>query len=487
MKYPCRESLQQLHLQIGNDCLLPVSSHLFDALLYEREHESLQSRILELCPPYLWHQGSHKLACPRPILVTGQHKEKLSRLHGALVTAITDIVERWWTDPNARFSAQQWIDKEHLPYRNQVGSWRPDFLVEDNTTDGEVAENFRITEINARFSFNGFMHQAYGQLGLKNLGVGENGVVPATKPADTLKGMLKLLRLDQPLHLLKGQEPGIDIHMVIDFLHRELGISPRLVSPADLRILPDPQSSSKFKLYCVVKNTSPLCDSALPLRITDDGMAIEEVHQIGLELHQHELFGMPTEMLRQISLRCFNDMRTILLVHDKRMLGIVKQEIPDLRRRGILTPVQARALENGIADTIIPGSTELKDLIRHSILDDRELKNEYLLKPIRGGKGAGIIFGDEMSPPKWIGTLARLCSPYPVSGATTYVVQRRVHARLYEVVLKPCGELNQYPLIGTYHSVHGQFLGFGIWRSSPQRICAVSNGGSWMCTVMKEC
>jgi len=29
-----------------------------------------------------------------------------------------------------------------------------------------LEENFTITEINARFSFNGFMHEAYGQHGL---------------------------------------------------------------------------------------------------------------------------------------------------------------------------------------------------------------------------------------------------------------------------------------------------------------------------------
>lgn len=64
-----------------------------------------------------------------------------------------------------------------------MGSWRPDFLVEDGP-DGE--ENFRITEINARFSFNGFMHAAYGQqalaLAVQGQGSEATRLVGATEP-----------------------------------------------------------------------------------------------------------------------------------------------------------------------------------------------------------------------------------------------------------------------------------------------------------------
>lgn len=52
-------------------------------------------------------------------------------------------------------------------------------MVEQGAKDAAV-ENFRITEINARFSFNGYLHQAYGQLALYNLGMGRNGIMPAT-------------------------------------------------------------------------------------------------------------------------------------------------------------------------------------------------------------------------------------------------------------------------------------------------------------------
>jgi hypothetical protein len=65
-------------------------------------------------------------------------------------------------------------------------------------------------------------------------------------------------------------------------------------------------------------------------------------------------------------------------------------------------------------------------------------------------------------------------------------VQRRIIPRLYDVILTSSGDRVRYPLIGTYHVVDGNFLGLGIWRAGPGRICAVSTGGSWMCSVIRQ-
>lgn len=43
-----------------------------------------------------------------------------------------------------------------------------------------LVENPQITEINARFSFNGLLHQAYGQDSLELMGVGKNGLISGT-------------------------------------------------------------------------------------------------------------------------------------------------------------------------------------------------------------------------------------------------------------------------------------------------------------------
>lgn len=269
--------------------------------------------------------------------------------------------------------------------------------------------------------------------------------------------------------------------MFIDIVKRRFGVTPRLITPEDLRLEPNSQGKGGYKLYCVIKN--PVDLGSIPnLTTNGSGEVLEEIHQVGLELHQRELQAMESNMLRQISLRCFNDMRTVLLIHDKRMLGIVKQELHPLVARQVLTPVQAQVLEKGIADTILPGSTELQELIQLS-KDAPGLRHEYILKPVRSGKGAGIVFGEDfLSNDEWISALDRLRSPKIIPGIC--VVQRRIIPRLYDVVLQASGARVRYPLVGTYHTTHGKLLGLGTWRSSGSRICAVSCGGAWICSVI---
>lgn len=79
-------------------------------------------------------------------------------------------------------------------YSERRGSWRPDFLVEEFP---DCEENYSITEINARFSFNGFMHESYGQQALNDSLHGEtSGLVGATDPAMVRHGIVKALLTD---------------------------------------------------------------------------------------------------------------------------------------------------------------------------------------------------------------------------------------------------------------------------------------------------
>lgn len=50
------------------------------------------------------------------------------------------------------------------PYAECRGSWRPDFLVDVQNNK----ETYVITEINARFAFNAYMHGSYGQAALED-------------------------------------------------------------------------------------------------------------------------------------------------------------------------------------------------------------------------------------------------------------------------------------------------------------------------------
>ncbi|KFA72015.1 hypothetical protein S40288_07661 [Stachybotrys chartarum IBT 40288] len=454
--------LRQVHFGTG-----PLGSDISPDLL-AHQHKKLQKDLLSLCPAHLWHHASYDAGCPRPILIGKHHQVQLQNLHEALTIAVADIVERWWTDEDAQFPKRmpleaaeedllKWLDGQVKqgnlpPFSESLGSWRPDFLVEDHPRRLGL-ENFSVTEINARFSFNGFMHEAYGQKALnddlKNMGIRANGLVGATKPEavfslpgqsylrarhnlltrrEILDGLFNLFDPKLPLHLLKGQEKGIDIHMFIDAVKRRFGATPRLITPADLRILADPQSKTGYQLCCLAGHFEDNPERQMISTIfTHQGEVLEEIHQVGLELHQCELIALEPEMLRQLSLRCFNDMRTILLVHDKRMLGIVRQELSAMVARQLLSPAQADALDHGVVETILAGSKELESLIQLS-KETGAPKNDYILKPIRSGKGDGIVFGEDLDGDAWVTALERLSSAELISGSTS-VVQRRIIPR----------------------------------------------------------
>ncbi|GAB1214775.1 hypothetical protein ATERTT37_003944 [Aspergillus terreus] len=213
MKSPSPTRLQQIQVPINGDHYEPVTSSSASKSEFAPDHDTLQSRLLQLCPAKLWYNKSYSAFCPHPILIASIHQRRLKDLHTALDLAISDIVSRWWTDSEAQFPRRmpldpkeeallqvwspmcnyvapltkldpcQWVDKQctdTLPaFHERRGSWRPDFLVEQDV-DGQ--ENFRITEINARFVFNGSMYVAYGQEALQGVGVtsGRTRLVGAT-------------------------------------------------------------------------------------------------------------------------------------------------------------------------------------------------------------------------------------------------------------------------------------------------------------------
>lgn len=117
------------------------------------------------------------------------------------------------------------------------------------------------------------MHQELGQKAVERMGVGSNGIISATNPEEVsfwffyyahyslvfvsfpncsqiIGGLLRLFQHELPLHLLKGEELGIKIYVFSDIYQRRFGLTPRLITPADLRLLPYPQSRGDFKICC---------------------------------------------------------------------------------------------------------------------------------------------------------------------------------------------------------------------------------------------
>lgn len=68
--------------------------------------------------------------------------------------------------------------------------------------------------------------------------------------------------------------------MFIDAAKRRFGSAPRLITPDDLRILPDETSRSGYRLFCTASSDGSPTTATLMV----GGETWEEVYQVGLEL-----------------------------------------------------------------------------------------------------------------------------------------------------------------------------------------------------------
>ena len=102
MKPPAPARLQQVHIPLSGK-YEPISSLDFRNAVYDLEDEAIQESLLQFCSAKFWNNSSRSAFIPRPILVSSEHQRQWKELNHALVSAITDIVERWWSDSVSRF------------------------------------------------------------------------------------------------------------------------------------------------------------------------------------------------------------------------------------------------------------------------------------------------------------------------------------------------------------------------------------------------
>lgn len=65
------------------------------------EEQAMQSSLLGLSRT--WPHDSHEQVCPYPIVMNRSQLDRVETIHMLLDRAITNIIERWWADHEARF------------------------------------------------------------------------------------------------------------------------------------------------------------------------------------------------------------------------------------------------------------------------------------------------------------------------------------------------------------------------------------------------
>lgn len=261
----------------------------------------------------------------------------------------------------------------------------------------------------------------------------------------------------KPLGLVKGRESGYDIH-----LFRQLYRQSRFVDPKNIRLVPCGASPSGYTLADNIGN----------------------IEQIALELHQDELEAFDEQILLEVGARCSNDLHTVFFVHDKRMLGLLHQELDNLVSSAVLTMEQANVLRRGLVETHLPGSQSFRN-----ILEDTRNKHMWVLKPSQAGKGEGILFGKDLDDDAWKGFIG-----FGLDGTAVempYVIQRYIVQKKHNLLVNP-NEREESPrrvkwsVVGTMLCLNQYFLGSTLWRTSDTDITAVSRGGAYMGGVTND-
>ncbi|KAF5662851.1 hypothetical protein FHETE_7745 [Fusarium heterosporum] len=395
------------------------------------------------------------VAVPHPLF------SKLQQLHILLGRVFIDIVDRWFTDEKARFPERMPLDPSEeallrwvvtsgcVPdYRHHGGIWRTDLLF-GRSSDGLDDESPYVCEINGRFPLNAVIGISLGDNGLRELGASEGGLETANTVEEAYSRVMSMFDPEKPLFCIRDKWPGAD-SQVLSAIHAARGRQAiKTVRPLDLEARPDESSPTGFALWDRATNT--------------------HLEQWFVEMWQEEYAQLDETVIRQLALTPLNDPRTVFIVHDKRLLGIVPEELPGMISRGVLTPEEADLVASGIIQTINPGSEGIRDLLRESIKDDN-VRKDYIYKPCRDGMGHGIELGRNLTQEAWLERLKKLANPdvlQPHDDAA--VIQRLVDHKWFDVVRHEVptddgAKPKKFHLIGSMFMFHNQSFYPAAWR-----------------------
>ncbi|KAH6898057.1 hypothetical protein B0T10DRAFT_543095 [Thelonectria olida] len=398
---------------------------------------------------------------PHAIAISDPMLARLERLHLLLGRALIDLVDRWFSDETARLPHRMPLDPEEevllqwvagagfVPrFAEHVGCWRSDVLFGRSSDDLDDEAPY-ICEINGRLPLNGILVTGLSANGVSQLGLGQHGVETLNSLEDSYLRLIDFFDPSKPLYCVREKWPGVDSSVLLPTYTARTKQPTGVVRPADLELRPDETSPTGYALWD--RSTSTLME------------------QWFVEMLQDEWASLDPAVARQLALTPLNDLRTVLLVHDKRLLGILVEEIPGMVSRGVLTAEEGDIVAAGIAETIIPGSAPLQTLLRESTADPA-VKDSYVYKPCRDGSGRGVELGRNLSQAEWLARLSRLASADVLRPHQhPAVIQRLVDHHWYDVVRHEVPgvtgpEPQKFHLIGSMHVFQSRRFNCGPWR-----------------------
>lgn len=296
-----------------------------------------------------------------PVLITPAYLARLDRLNQLLNKALHAIVERYFADYRIRsiYALSETMEAilrltQGRPYR--VGWHRPD-LVHD------TAGRPRVCEIGARYPLNGWMVSERAAEAAVKAGLSEvtrYGFVDA---------LCSQYRSGDTVAMLHADEAGTEIFFLAEAL-RERSIDFVSVSPA-----------------------------AIELEGGELRTAGRTIDHVILEMDRSELPLIPGDVLQHLieAGNYFNDIRTLILVHDKRVLAVLWD---DAIRRDLLCADEAEELHS----FLIPSWTVTDASGCEALLSRNE---DMIAKRSSGGRGIDALVRRECSEAVWRARIER--------------------------------------------------------------------------------
>lgn len=364
---------------------------------------------------------------PVPVAVDRSEVSRMEKLCQVLNVALTSVVNAYFEDERIR--AIYNLD-EHLNCILQVasgksyevGMYRPDFLQAKD-------DGVKICEIGARYPINGWMisyylNQITEDSKLNTLALLE--AVPAQRDfVDTIFGRFNS---NEPIILVHQKEKGTEVFYLFNEFSK-LGLDYVSASPEELS-----------------------CQNGVVL------LHGKPVNQFILEMDREELRNFDPEVLELIirNGNYFNDVRTLILVHDKRILAVLyNEEI----MTDYLSFEEYQFLRTFLIPTFDLHRPEKREEVMHSELN-------WVLKRNSGGRGIDMYVKNDCEAQVWTDLIKNQWQDY--------MVQQYVPQRWFKY--GDGSEETQINLVGMLLCYNNRSFGPGLFRGSAESVVNVHQG-----------
>ena len=359
------------------------------------------------------------------VVLSSEYDQEMNRLCEILNRACTAIVSNYFEDDRIRNYYQLDKDLESILKKSNneaynQGFYRPDFLYDIN-------DQSKICEIGARYSLNGWMISYYLKWINNQINLNEDVATASNKDLKNIvDDLYHQFAPHKKVAVVHDDEKGTEIF----YLQKELaklGIELISVKPQDL----------------IISNDSIIVNGAA-------------VSQFILEMDREELKKISPDVLDMLIQQnsYFNDIRTLILIHDKRVLAVMYDaEI----MTDYLTEVDYTFLQKYLIPSFV-----ISDPAGCNAFIDCE--QNLILKLNSGGRGIGAYVKNDCTTEDW--------SAIVKENWGKYLIQHFVEQKeFYDV------ENNrQIHLVGMLLCKDDKSYGAGLFRGSDESIVNVHQG-----------